>query len=54
MKKDSCWKVIRDGWFQYYCCKYCGYKLGLTEQYLLIKAQLPQICPSCKNKGVKK
>lgn len=42
-KKESVWKVMDDGWFEYYYCKHCGHKQQLT----IDKAPLPKICPEC-------
>ena len=42
-KKESVWKVMDDGWFEYYYCKHCGHKQQLTND----KTPLPKICPQC-------
>ena len=42
-KKKPVWDVWNDGWFEYYYCKKCGYKLQLT----LDKKPLPRTCPKC-------
>lgn len=41
------WQAFRDGWFEFYVCPLCGYKLQLT----IDNKPLPDMCPVCGKKG---
>jgi hypothetical protein len=45
LQKKKIWGIRYDGWFEYYVCNNCGYKLQLTTA----KKPLPKICPQCQN-----
>jgi rubrerythrin len=41
------WETFYDGWFEFYVCRFCGYKLQLT----IDNKPLPDECPYCHAKN---